>query len=126
VTQIEPDIAEGPRRDRVGPAPRRHWRARQFGAGATRRLRMDRLQTGRENACTRCSSGRKRTAERAMDRARSQIHNTASTNTRLFLPLRTGSLGLPRQSGSIFARLASVKTIVPSELESQPLNPNRP
>src|SRR6201984_2248133 len=39
-----------------------------------------------------------------------EIHNTASTNSRLFLPLRPGSLGLPRQSGSIFAHWASVKT----------------
>src|SRR5947208_7483705 len=38
------------------------------------------------------------------------IHNTASTNSRLLLPLRPGSPGLPRQSGSIFAHWASVKT----------------
>src|SRR5215211_6159878 len=31
------------------------------------------------------------------------IHKTASTNRRLFLPLRPGSPGLPRQCGSIFA-----------------------
>src|SRR6202140_4255232 len=50
------------------------------------------------------------------------IHNTASTNSRLLLPLRPGSPGLPRQSGSIFAHWASVKTnrSIPS------LNPNRP
>src|SRR3982751_6019288 len=38
------------------------------------------------------------------------IHSTASTNRRLSLPLRPGSPGLPRQSGSIFAHWASVKT----------------
>src|ERR671921_1300588 len=38
------------------------------------------------------------------------IHSTASTNRRLFLPLRPGSPGLPRQSGSIFAHWASVRT----------------
>src|SRR4051794_24594022 len=37
------------------------------------------------------------------------IHSTASTNRRLFLPLRPGSPGLPRQRGSIFAHWASVK-----------------
>ena len=31
------------------------------------------------------------------------IHSTASKNRRLFLPLRPGSSGLPRQCGSIFA-----------------------
>src|SRR3954454_21731890 len=31
------------------------------------------------------------------------IHKTASTNSRLSLPLRPGSPGLPRQCGSIFA-----------------------
>src|SRR5215213_1419494 len=38
------------------------------------------------------------------------IHSTASTNRRLFLPLRPGSPGLPKQRGSIFAHWASVKT----------------
>ena len=38
------------------------------------------------------------------------IHSTASTNSRLSLPLRPGSPGLPRQCGSIFAHWASVKT----------------
>src|SRR3954466_3828969 len=33
------------------------------------------------------------------------IHSTASTNSRLSLPLRPGSPGLPRQRGSIFAHL---------------------
>src|SRR5215210_2233624 len=37
-------------------------------------------------------------------------HKTASTNSRLSLPLRPGSPGLPRQRGSIFAHWASVKT----------------
>ena len=60
------------------------------------------------------------------------IHNTASTNSRLSLPLRPGSLGLPRQSGSIFAHWASVKTnrSIPSLNHSHArmriLNPNRP
>src|SRR3954464_9063764 len=36
-------------------------------------------------------------------------HKTASTNRRLFLPLRPGSPGLPRQRGCIFAHWASVK-----------------
>src|SRR5215210_3224820 len=36
------------------------------------------------------------------------IHSTASTNSRLSLPLRPGAPGLPRQSGSIFAHWASV------------------
>src|SRR4051794_24983223 len=38
------------------------------------------------------------------------IHSTASTNRRLSLPLRPGSPGLPRHSGSIFAHWVSVKT----------------
>ena len=38
------------------------------------------------------------------------IHNTASKSRRLFLPLRPGSVGLPRQCGSIFAHWASVST----------------
>src|SRR5437016_11553674 len=60
------------------------------------------------------------------------IHNTASTNSRLLLPLRPGSPGLPRQSGSIFAHWASVKTnrSIPSLNHNQArmriLNPNRP
>src|SRR4051795_13442743 len=36
-------------------------------------------------------------------------HKTASTNRRLFLPLRPGSPGLPKQRGCIFAHWASVK-----------------
>lgn len=36
--------------------------------------------------------------------------STASTKSRVSLPLRPGSPGLPRQSGSIFAHWASVKT----------------
>src|SRR3954451_2173575 len=36
-------------------------------------------------------------------------HKTASTNRRLFLPLRPGSPGLPRQRCCIFAHWASVK-----------------
>src|SRR6478752_6314450 len=38
------------------------------------------------------------------------IQSTASTKRRLSLPLRPGSLGLPRQCGSIFAHWASVST----------------
>ena len=38
------------------------------------------------------------------------IHSTASMNRRLSLPLRPGSVGLPRQCGSIFAHWASVNT----------------
>src|SRR5688572_21679870 len=38
------------------------------------------------------------------------IHSTASMKRRLLLPLRPGSVGLPRQCGSIFAHWASVKT----------------
>src|SRR5271167_4544644 len=38
------------------------------------------------------------------------IQSTASRNTRLSLPVRPGSVGLPRQCGSIFAHWASVKT----------------
>ena len=37
-------------------------------------------------------------------------HSTASTKRRLSLPLRPGSVGLPRQCGSIFAHWASVST----------------
>ena len=36
--------------------------------------------------------------------------STASTNSRLLSPLRPGSVGLPRQCGSIFAHWASVNT----------------
>src|SRR4249919_160430 len=60
------------------------------------------------------------------------IHNTASTNNRLSLPLRPGSPGLPRHSGAIFAHWASVKTtrsIQSLNHNSAPLkilNPNRP
>ncbi|MGY3461762.1 hypothetical protein ACVWW5_007212 [Bradyrhizobium sp. LM3.4] len=59
-------------------------------------------------------------------------HRTASTNSRLSLPLRPGSPGLPRQCGSIFAHWASVKTnrSIPSLNHNQApmriLNPNRP
>lgn len=38
------------------------------------------------------------------------IHSTASINSRLFLPLRPGSLIFPKQCGSIFAHWASVST----------------
>src|SRR5688572_31598047 len=38
------------------------------------------------------------------------IHSTASMKRRLSLPLRPGSVGLPRQCGSIFAHWASVNT----------------
>ena len=38
------------------------------------------------------------------------IQSTASMNRRLSLPLRPGSVGLPRQCGSIFAHWASVST----------------
>ncbi len=38
------------------------------------------------------------------------IQSTASTKRRLSLPLRPGSVGLPRQCGSIFAHWASVCT----------------
>lgn len=38
------------------------------------------------------------------------IHNTASMNSRLFRPLRPGSLGLSRQWGSISAYWESVST----------------
>jgi len=60
------------------------------------------------------------------------IHRTASTNSRLFLPLRPGSAGLPRQCGSILAHWASVKTnrSIKSLNHNQApigiLNPNRP
>src|SRR6267143_1135848 len=60
------------------------------------------------------------------------IHSTASTNCRLSLPLRPGSPGLPRQSGSIFAHWASVKTnrsihsLNHNQARMRILNPNRP
>jgi hypothetical protein len=60
------------------------------------------------------------------------IHSTASTNRRLSLPLRPGSPGLPRQSGSIFAHWASVSTkrsmqgVKHSQGRMEILNPNRP
>src|SRR5450756_54297 len=60
------------------------------------------------------------------------IHSTASTKSRLSLPLRPGSLGLPRQSGSIFAHWASVKTnrsirsLNHNQARMRILNPNRP
>ncbi len=60
------------------------------------------------------------------------IHSTASTNSLLFLPLRPGSLGLPRHKGSIFAHWASVKTnrsiwsLNHSQAPRGILNPNRP
>ena len=38
------------------------------------------------------------------------IYSTASAKRRLSLPLRPGSIGLPRQCGSIFAHWASVST----------------
>src|SRR5690606_14706278 len=38
------------------------------------------------------------------------IQSTASTKRRLSFPLRPGSVGLPRQCGSIFAHWASVST----------------
>jgi hypothetical protein len=38
------------------------------------------------------------------------IHSTASTKRRLSLPLRPGSVGLPKQCASIFAHWASVNT----------------
>ena len=38
------------------------------------------------------------------------IHNTASRKSRLSPPLRPGSVGFPRQWGSIFDHWASVKT----------------
>src|SRR5271156_488379 len=50
------------------------------------------------------------------------IQSTASRNTRLSLPVRPGSVGLPRQCGSIFAHWASVKT----NRFIQSLNHNRP
>src|SRR5215218_3225945 len=60
------------------------------------------------------------------------IHKTASTKSRLSLPLRPGSPGLPRQSGSIFAHWASLKTnrsirsLNHSQARMRILNPNRP
>src|SRR5277367_4600796 len=60
------------------------------------------------------------------------IHSTASTKSRLSLPLRPGSPGLPRQSGSIFAHWASVKTnrsiqsLNHNQARMRILNPNRP
>ena len=60
------------------------------------------------------------------------IHSTASTKSRLSLPLRPGSLGLPRQSGSIFAHWASVNTnrsihsLNHNKARMRILNPNRP
>lgn len=59
------------------------------------------------------------------------VHSTASTNSRLSLPRRPGSPVLPRQSGSIFAHWASVKTnrSIPSLNHNQArmriLHPNR-
>jgi len=59
------------------------------------------------------------------------IQSTASTNSRLFLPLRPGSPGLPRHSGSIFAHWASLNTsrFIHSLNHDKPtlgiLNPNR-
>ena len=50
------------------------------------------------------------------------IQSTASTNSRLFLPLRPGSPGLPRHSGSIFAHWASLK--ISRSIRS--LNHNKP
>src|SRR5437588_8016014 len=60
------------------------------------------------------------------------IHRTASINRRLSLPLRPGSPRLPRQSGSIFAHWASVKTnrsiqsLNHNQAPMRILNPNRP
>jgi hypothetical protein len=60
------------------------------------------------------------------------IHNTASTNSLLSLPLRPGSPGLPRHSGSIFAHWASLKTnrsiqsLNHNHAPMRILNPNRP
>src|SRR6202140_1869325 len=60
------------------------------------------------------------------------IHSTASTNSLLSLPRRPGSPGLPRQSGSLFAHLASVKTnrsidgLNHNQARMRILNPNRP
>src|SRR5262249_21282530 len=60
------------------------------------------------------------------------IHRTASTNRRLSSPLRPGSPRLPRQSGSIFAHWASVKTnrsihsLNHNQAPMRILNPNRP
>src|SRR3954464_5477258 len=60
------------------------------------------------------------------------IHSTASTNRRLSLPLRPGSPGLPKQSGSIFAHRASVSTkrsirgVNHSPARMKSVNPNRP
>ena len=60
------------------------------------------------------------------------IQRTASTNSRLFLPLRPGSPGLPRQCGAIFAHWASVKTnrsiqsLNHNQARMRILNPNRP
>src|SRR3954463_16590697 len=60
------------------------------------------------------------------------IHSTASTNSRLSLPLRPGSPGLPRQRGSIFAHWASVSTkrsmpgVNHSQARMKIVNPNRP
>ena len=59
------------------------------------------------------------------------IHSTASTNSLLSLPLRPGSPGLPRQSGSIFAHWASVNTnrsihsLNHNQARMRILNPNR-
>src|SRR6266700_1481752 len=50
------------------------------------------------------------------------IQSTASTNSRLFLPLRPGSPGLPRHSGSIFAHWASLN--ISRSIDS--LNHNKP
>src|ERR1039458_625132 len=60
------------------------------------------------------------------------IQSTASIKSRLSLPLRPGSPGLPRQSGSIFAHWASVKTnrsihsLNHNQAQMRILNPNRP
>src|SRR5687767_6716341 len=50
------------------------------------------------------------------------IHRIASTKRRLSPPLRPGSVGLPRQCGSIFAHWASVST----NRSIQSLNHNQP
>src|SRR5215203_4413826 len=60
------------------------------------------------------------------------IHSTASTKSRLSLPLRPGSPGWPRQRDSLFAHWASVSTKRPirgvnhSPAQMKIANPNKP
>ena len=70
-------------------------------------IRLYPVPKPREDAC---SSGRKTAGRSRHGLPVRAIHKTASTNSRLSLPLRPGSAGLPRHRGSIFAHWASVRT----------------